>query len=80
MQAATMTRGLVMAPAASETTIDLGLWVRRAARVAFLVAGVAVTVWIMGQFGMLMAYGLPAPFLRRVVVAAGEPAQVEAAA
>ena len=33
---------------------------------AFVVVGVAATVWILGQFGTLMVYGLPAPFIRRI--------------
>ena len=78
MQAATMTRELVMAHDAIDTTIDVQLWVRRAVRVAFLLAGIATTAWIMGQYGTLLVYGLPAPFLKRVVT--GAPAQVEAAA
>ena len=71
MQAtATMTRDMVMAPeltmAPSEQTRQM---FKTAVKVAFLVVGVAATAWILGQFGMLLVYGLPAPFIRRVPVA-----------
>ena len=70
MQAATMTRDMVMAP---ELTMASNDWTRQTVKtvvsVAFLVVGVAATAWIMGQFGMLLVYGLPAPFIRRVPVA-----------
>jgi hypothetical protein len=68
--AATMTRDMVMAPAMtmapSEQTRQ---WLGRAVRVAFIVVGVAATAWILGQVGVLLVYGLPAPFIRRVPVA-----------
>ncbi len=70
MQAATMTREMVMAPemtaAPDEQTRQ---WLGRAVRVAFLVVGVAATAWILGQLGVLLVYGLPAPFIRRVPLA-----------
>jgi transcriptional regulator GlxA family with amidase domain len=69
--AATMTRDLVMTPpmisaAAAEETRQ---WLRRAVKVAFMVIGIAATAWILGQYGTILVYGLPAPFLRRVPVA-----------
>jgi transcriptional regulator GlxA family with amidase domain len=70
MQAATMTREMLMAPemtvAPSEQTRQ---WLGRAVRVAFLVVGVAATAWILGQLGVLLVYGLPAPFIRRIPLA-----------
>lgn len=69
MQAATMTRDMVLAPeltmAPDEQTRQ---WLGRAVRVAFFVVGVAATAWIMGEMGVLLAYGLPAPLIRRVPV------------
>ena len=70
MQAtATMTRDMVMAPeltmAPSDKTRQA---IKTALKVAFVVVGVAATAWIIGQFGMLLVYGLPAPFIRRVPV------------
>lgn len=70
MQAtATMTRDMVMAPeltmAPSDSTRHA---IKTALKVAFVVVGVAATAWILGQFGMLLVYGLPAPFIRRVPV------------
>ncbi|HEX7085493.1 MAG TPA: hypothetical protein VF198_03965 [Vicinamibacterales bacterium] len=56
--------------------IDVRLWVRRGARLLFLAAGIAVTAWIMGQYGTFLVYGLPAPLLRRVVPGSPETAQV----
>ncbi|HEY8535481.1 MAG TPA: hypothetical protein VIL25_03495 [Vicinamibacterales bacterium] len=47
--------------------IDVRPWVRRGIRLLFLAAGVAMTAWIMGQYGTLLVYGLPAPLVRRVV-------------
>lgn len=76
MQAATITPDLMMvAPMAPETTArDAGpvdrQSLRRALSIAFIVVGVAATAWILGQFGTLLVYGLPAPFIRRVPVLA----------
>lgn len=69
MQAATMTPELALGTS-DVAAIDVGLWVRRGARLLFLAAGIAATAWIMGQYGTLLVYGLPAPFLRRIVVPA----------
>jgi len=70
MQAATMTRDMVMAPELTMAPSDrTRQTVKTVVTVAFLVVGVAATAWIMGQFGMLLVYGLPAPFIRRVPVA-----------
>ena len=70
MQAATMTRDMVMvAPTlsvSSETRKNLG----RAIKITFMVVGIAATAWILGQYGTILVYGLPAPFIRRVPVAA----------
>ena len=34
-----------------------------------MVVGIAATAWILGQYGTMLVYGLPAPFIRRVRVA-----------
>jgi len=69
MQAATMTRDMVMmAPTMSATSAETREWLRRAAKIAFLVVGIAATAWILGQYGTILVYGLPAPFIRRVPV------------
>jgi hypothetical protein len=65
MQAATMTRELVMAEAAEASVATAKLWARR---IAF-----GAMVYILGHMGALVVYGLPAPFLRRVPVPALEP-------
>ena len=69
--AATMTRDLVMtSPTLSAATAEeTRQWLRRAAKVMFMVIGIAATAWILGQYGTILVYGLPAPFLRRVPVA-----------
>ena len=72
MQAATMTRELVMAEAAEASVATARLWARRIALGAMIVAGVAATVYILGHMGTLVVYGLPAPFLRRLPVRAAE--------
>jgi transcriptional regulator GlxA family with amidase domain len=73
MQAAAtmMTQELVMSsPTLSAATAEeTRQWLRSAAKVTFLVIGIAATAWILGQYGMILVYGLPAPFLRRVPVA-----------
>ena len=67
MHATTMTPSLVMATAESQVMTDeRRAWLRKALAVAFVVVGVAATAWILGQFGTVMVYGLPAPFLRRI--------------
>ena len=69
MQAATMTRDMVMAPTMSVTSEETREWLRRAAKIAFMVVGIAATAWILGQYGTILVYGLPAPFIRRVRLA-----------
>jgi transcriptional regulator GlxA family with amidase domain len=70
MQAATMTRDMVMvAPTLSVTSEQTRQWLRCAVKVAFMVVGIAATAWILGQFGTILVYGLPAPFIRRVRLA-----------
>ncbi|MBK5296308.1 MAG: hypothetical protein JJE40_04055 [Vicinamibacteria bacterium] len=70
MQAATMTRDMVMvAPTLSATSEQTRQWLRRATRIAFMVIGIAATAWILGQYGTILVYGLPAPFIRRVRLA-----------
>jgi len=70
MQAATMTRDMVMvAPTMSATSEETRQWLRRAAKIAFMVVGIAATAFILGQFGTILVYGLPAPFIRRVRLA-----------
>ena len=70
MQAATMTRDMVMvAPTMSATSEETRQWLRRAVKIAFMVIGVAATAWILGQYGTILVYGLPAPFIRRVRLA-----------
>jgi len=79
MQAATMTRELVMprelvmAEAAEASVAAAKLWARRIAFGAMLAVGIAATVYILGHMGAMVVYGLPAPFLRRVPVPAVEP-------
>lgn len=70
MQAATMTRDMVMAPSLSAPSEQTRESLRRWTRIAFLVIGVAATAWILGLYGTLLVYGLPAPFIRRVPMAA----------
>jgi len=72
MQAATMTRELVMAEVAEASVESAKLWARRIAMGAMLVAGIAATVFILGHMGAMVVYGLPAPLLRRVPVRAVE--------
>jgi transcriptional regulator GlxA family with amidase domain len=70
MQAATMTRDMVMmAPTMSATSEETRQWLRRAAKIAFMVVGIAATAWILSQYGTILVYGLPAPFIRRVRLA-----------
>ena len=68
MQAATMTREMVMAQTLDvdvEGARQLG---RRLAVWALIGVGVIATMWILSHMGSLAVYGLPAPFLRRVPV------------
>lgn len=70
MQAATMTRDMVMvAPTLSAPSEETRQWLRLVAKFAFLAIGVAATAWILGQYGTILVYGLPAPFIRRVRLA-----------
>lgn len=71
MQAATMTRDMVMAaPSISAPSEQTRESFRRWTRIAFLVIGVAATAYILGLYGTILVYGLPAPFIRRVPIAA----------
>lgn len=71
MQAATMTRDMVMAaPSLSAPSEQTRESFRRWTRIAFLVIGVAATAYILGLYGTILVYGLPAPFIRRVPIAA----------
>jgi hypothetical protein len=67
VQAATLTSGMV---ALSEPTVVTSeaarQWGRRVLQAAFIVVGVAMTVYVLGHMGALVVYGLPAPFLRRI--------------
>ena len=68
MQAATMTREMVMTQTLEvdvEPARQLG---RRLAVWALIGVGVVATIWILTHMGSLAVYGLPAPFLRRVPV------------
>jgi hypothetical protein len=74
MQAATMTREMVMARTLDvdvEAARQLG---RRVAVWALIGVGVVATIWILSHMGSLAVYGLPAPFLRRVPVRNAEAA------
>jgi hypothetical protein len=74
MQAATMTREMVMARTLDvdvEAARQLG---RRLAVWALIGVGVVATIWILSHMGSLAVYGLPAPFLRRVPVRNAEAA------
>ena len=74
MQAAVMTRDLVMAEMVNLTVADVRLWAHRIALGALIVTGVVATFYILGHMGALVVYGLPAPFLRRVPVRVAEAA------
>ena len=74
MQAATMTREMVMTRTFDvdvEAARELG---RRLAVWAIIGVGVVATIWILSHMGSLAVYGLPAPFLRRVPVRNAEAA------
>jgi hypothetical protein len=74
MQAATMTREMVMTRTLDvdvEAARELG---RRLAVWAIIGVGVVATIWILSHMGSLAVYGLPAPFLRRVPVRNAEAA------
>jgi cell division protein FtsW (lipid II flippase) len=70
MQAATMPRELVMAEAVEISAATARLWAHRIALGAMLAVGIGATIYILGHMGLLVVYGLPAPFLRRVPVRA----------
>jgi len=68
MQAATMSREMVMTRMLEldvEAARQLG---RRLAVWALIGVGVVTTIWILAHMGSLAVYGLPAPLLRRVPV------------
>ena len=74
MQAATMTREMVMT-----RTLDIDVEAarqigRRLAVWALIGVGIVVTMWILSHTGSIAVYGLPAPFLRRVPVRNAEAA------
>jgi hypothetical protein len=70
VQVATMTGQRVMGEANAVTWEAMRLWTRRVLQATFIVAGLAMTVYILGHMGALVVYGLPAPFLRRIPVRA----------
>jgi cell division protein FtsW (lipid II flippase) len=74
MQAATMTRELVMTETVGVDLEAARQFGRRLAFAAIIAVGVVATVWILGHMGALVVYGLPAPFIRRVPVRAAEAA------
>jgi hypothetical protein len=74
MQAATMTREMVMT-----RTLDIDVDAarqlgRRLALWALIGVGIVATMWILSHMGSIAVYGLPAPFLRRVPVRNAEAA------
>jgi len=74
MQAATMTREMVMT-----RTLDIDVEAarqigRRLAVWALIGVGIVATMWILSHMGSVAVYGLPAPFLRRVPVRNAEAA------
>jgi hypothetical protein len=74
MQAATMTREMVMT-----RTLDIDVeaarqFGRRLAVWALIGVGIVATMWILSHMGSVAVYGLPAPFLRRVPVRNAEAA------
>ena len=74
MQAATMTREMVMTRTLDidvEAARQLG---RRLAVYALIGVGIVATMWILSHMGSVAVYGLPAPFLRRVPVRNAEAA------
>ncbi len=74
MQAATMTREMVMTRTLDidvEAARQLG---RRLAVWALIGVGIVATMWILSHMGSVAVYGLPAPFLRRVPVRNAEAA------
>jgi hypothetical protein len=68
MQAATMTREMVMMRTLDVDAEAARQFGRRLAVWAVIGVGVIATVWILTHMGSLAVYGLPAPFLRRVPV------------
>ena len=74
MQAATMTREMVMTRPLDidvDAARQLG---RRLAVYALIGVGIVATMWILSHMGSVAVYGLPAPFLRRVPVRNAEAA------
>ena len=74
MQAATMTREMVMTRPLDidvDAARQLG---RRLAVYALIGVGIVATMWILSHMGSIAVYGLPAPFLRRVPVRNAEAA------
>ena len=74
MQAATMTREMVMTRPLDidvDAARQLG---RRLAVWALIGVGIVATMWILSHMGSIAVYGLPAPFLRRVPVRNAEAA------
>ena len=74
MQAATMTREMVMTRTLDidvEAAFQIG---RRLAVWALIGVGIIATMWILSHMGSVAVYGLPAPFLRRVPVRNAEAA------
>jgi hypothetical protein len=74
MQAATMTREMVMT-----RTLDIDVeaarqFGHRLAVWALIGVGIVATMWILSHMGSVAVYGLPAPFLRRVPVRNAEAA------
>jgi hypothetical protein len=74
MQAATMTRELVLTETVGVDFEAARQFGRRLAIMALIAVGVVATVWILGHMGSLVVYGLPAPFIRRVPVRVAEAA------
>jgi cell division protein FtsW (lipid II flippase) len=72
MQAATMTRGMVMTDTVGVDYEAARQFGRRLAIAALIAVGVVATVWILVHMGSLAVYGLPAPFIRRVPVRVAE--------
>jgi len=74
MQAATMTREMVVTRTLDidvEAAYQIG---RRLAVWALIGVGIIATMWILSHIGSVAVYGLPAPFLRRVPVRNAEAA------
>ena len=74
MQAATMTREMVMTRTFDVDVEAARQFGRRLAVWAVIGVGVVATIWILSHMGSLAVYGLPAPFLRRVPMGNAEAA------